>query len=145
MTLQDILKFKGTKVFSTYPDATLQEAVHELVRHRIGALLVCDRDTECGEKVRGIITERDILYACGAGKPLGATFVEEIMTRDLRTAKPTDSIEDAMEIMTHSRVRHLPILANDRLVGIVSIGDVVKVQHDRLAMENQFMKDYIRS
>jgi CBS domain-containing protein len=144
MTLHDILKSKGTAVHLIGPQATLQDAVGELVRHRIGSLLVCDRDPESGEQVRGIVTERDVLYACDAGKPLSEVKVADVMSRNLITGSPADSVEDAMGLMTQHRIRHLPVLAKGRLVGMVSIGDVVKAQHHQLAMENHFMRDYIR-
>ncbi len=144
MTLHDILKSKGTSVHVISPESTLGDVVKELVRHRIGSLLVCDRDPESGEQVRGIITERDILYACAAGKPLGEVKVAEVMTRELITGSPNETLEDAMGLMTKHRIRHLPVLAKGRLVGMVSIGDVVKAEHHVLAMENHFMRDYIR-
>ena len=146
MTLSEILKAKGSAVFTIHPSATLQEVTQELVRHNVGAMVVCDRDLELGERLLGIITERDITRACAAGKgPLADIHVEEVMTTRLVTGSPNDSVEATMGLMTNHRIRHLPVLAEGRLVGIISIGDVVKSQHDRLAMENQFMKNYITS
>jgi CBS domain-containing protein len=146
MTLSEILKVKGSTVFTIHPEATLQEVVQELVRNNVGAILVCGRDLEQGERLLGIITERDITRICAAGRgPLAEIRVEEVMTTRLVTGSPSDSVEAAMGLMTSHRIRHVPVLAEGRLVGIVSIGDVVKSQHDRLAMENQFMKKYITS
>jgi CBS domain-containing protein len=126
-------------------DATLADAAQTLVEHKIGALLV-SQSPEGGEaQPVGIITERDILYSCAADNlPLATTRVAEIMTTELITGSPGDAVESVMGLMTSKRIRHLPVFAEGRLVGIVSIGDIVKAQHDRLAMENRFMKDYIQ-
>ena len=145
MNLAEILKSKGATVYTVAPDATLEQAVSRLVDHNIGSLVVCGRDVDQGEHPIGIITERDILHACSSrsGHKLETTRVEEVMSTDLSTASPSDAVEDVMGLMTSKRIRHLPVLTEGRLVGLVSIGDIVKAQHDHLAMENQFMKDYI--
>ncbi len=147
MTLADILKAKGSTVFTIGPDAILDQAVSRLIDHNIGSLLVCGRDVEQGERLIGIITERDILHACSSrsGHNLTTTPVKEVMSTELSTGSPTDAVEQVMGLMTQRRIRHLPVLANGRLVGLISMGDIVKAQHDRLAMENQFMKDYIHT
>lgn len=146
MTLNEILKAKGTTVYTIGPQATLEEIIQELARQNVGSLLVCERDPTAGEQLLGIVTERDIVHVCAAGKgSLAEIKVAEVMSTELITGSPDDSVEETMGLMTKRRIRHLPILSKGRLVGIVSIGDVVKAQHDRLAMENQFMKDYIRS
>ncbi len=146
MLLQDILAVKGNAVYTIGPDATLTEGVQRLVEHNVGSLLVSERDSAGEERLLGIITERDILHACARGPcPMGGVTVREVMSPNLVTASPEDGVEEAMGLMTTKRVRHLPVLASGRLVGLVSIGDVVKAQHERLAMENRFMKDYITS
>jgi CBS domain-containing protein len=146
MTLSDILKAKGSTVHTIHAEASLQEATQALVRHNVGALVVCDRDLQTGERLLGIITERDITRVCAADRgPLSGIRVAEVMTTRLLTGSLQDSVEDTMGLMTSHRIRHVPVLAEGRMVGIVSIGDVVKSQHDRLAMENQFMKNYITS
>jgi CBS domain-containing protein len=95
--------------------------------------------------VVGIITERDLLHAQVEDRgPFSLVKVGEVMTTTLITASPTDSVEQIMGLMTTNRVRHLPVLDQGRLVGIISIGDVVKAQLERLAMENRFLKDYIQ-
>jgi CBS domain-containing protein len=144
MTLAEILKVKGTVVYTIVPELLLDEAIREMVRHNVGSLLVCSRDVAEGERLLGIITERDIIHFCASGKcQLSEVRVAEVMTTRVLTGTPGDSVEATMGLMTANRVRHLPILSEGRLVGLVSIGDVVKSQHDRLAMENQFMKNYI--
>jgi len=146
MTLQEILAAKGTKVFTIQADATLEDAVEQLVKQRIGSLVVCDRHLTEGEQLVGIVTERDLLYHLAARKDsLSEVKVSDIMTRDVITGTTDEPVEQVMGIMTAKRIRHLPILSEGRLVGMVSIGDVVKAQHDKLALENRFMKDYIQS
>jgi CBS domain-containing protein len=145
MNLHDILAAKGSGVFGTTPEATLAEAVADLVEKRVGALLVfSDEDPERRRPV-GIVTERDILYYCSRGKvELRRSKVVEVMTTSLITATPDDSVEQVLGLMTAKRIRHVPVLAEGRLLGIVSIGDLVKAQTDQLAIENRFLKDYIR-
>ena len=145
MNLEEILKSKGSTVFTIGAEATLEQAISRLVDHNIGSLVVCDRDVEQGERPIGIITERDILHACSSrsGHDLATTRVEEVMSTDLSKASPADLVENMMGLMTKKRIRHLPVVTDGRLVGLVSIGDIVKAQHDHLAMENQFMRDYI--
>jgi CBS domain-containing protein len=146
VTLQDILGVKGHAVYRIDSQATLAEAARTLVEHKVGSLLVFHQPAGEEEQLAGIITERDILYSCAADNyPLETTQVAEIMTAELITGTPEDAVEDVMGLMTSKRIRHLPVLAEGKLLGIVSIGDIVKAQHDRLAMENRFMKDYIRS
>ena len=146
MTLSDILAVKGTKVFTISPETTLDEVVRQLVSHRVGSLLVC-RDGEAqADCLQGIVTERDILYCCARGDyDLTKLRVSEVLSTTLVTGAPGDSVEAIMGVTTTKRIRHLPVLAEGRLIGIISIGDVVKAQHDHLAMENRFMKDYIQS
>ena len=144
MKLQDILSVKGSTVHWISGEATLQDVVARLMEHRVGSLVVLQSDAAGQEKLVGIITDRDILYASMAGKPpLGEVTVAEAMSTALVTATPGDEVEDVMGLMTTRRIRHLPVLADGRLAGIISIGDVVKAQHDRLALENRFLKDYI--
>jgi CBS domain-containing protein len=147
MKVEDILGVKGRVVHCIGSDATLQEVVALLIEHRIGALVVSRPSaTSPGEELAGIITERDILHCCAAGsRPLAEVKVSEVMSAPLIAGTLDDELEEVMGLMTTRRIRHLPVLCEGRLVGIVSIGDVVKAQHERLATENRFMKDYIGS
>lgn len=146
MILQDILSAKGSAVHTIAPGTKLDEVAHTLVEHRIGSLLVARLGPAGEQELLGIVTERDILYHCAKSNlPLAAVEVTTVMSSPLITAAPTDSIEQIMGLMTDKRIRHLPVIQEGRLIGLVSIGDLVKTQHDRLAMENRFMKDYIRS
>ncbi len=144
MTLRDILIAKGNAVYTIEPEATLAEAARKMVKQRVGSLLVTRRDVHNGETLEGIITERDILYHCAAERhDIWQSPVGSVMTSKLITGSPDDSLETTMGVMTRNRIRHLPVLNEGRLVGMVSIGDVVKAEHNHLAMENRFMKDYI--
>jgi CBS domain-containing protein len=146
MTLHEILQAKGTEIHSIGPDATLDEVIRELVRYNIGSLIVCESAAR-GTDIRmiGIITERDVMRkqdACPA--PLPQIRVADTMTHHLITAEPDDRIEHAMRLMTQHRIRHLPVLQQGQLCGVISIGDIVKAHHDQLEMENHFMTSYIR-
>ena len=144
MTLYEILKAKGSTVYTVDPEASLQDVTQELVRHNVGSLVVCHRDLDCGEQLLGIITERDIIRFCASGSAcLTDVRVAAVMTTKVVTGSPSDAVETVMGVMTTNRIRHLPVISNGRLVGVISIGDIVKSQHDQLAMENQFMKNYI--
>jgi CBS domain-containing protein len=144
MMLQDILAAKGSTVYAISSQATLEDVVQSLVKHNCGSLVVCAADDCQQGRLLGIITERDILRAVAKNPAeLDRLKVADVMTRDVVTGTPTDTVEDTMGLLTDRRVRHLPILDNDRLVGIISIGDVVKAQHDALTMENHYLKSYI--
>jgi CBS domain-containing protein len=143
MLLQDILRQKGSAVHTIRPEATLDDVVQTLVRHNCGSLVVTAADSS--SSMLGIITERDILKACAAKRaPLDQVRVSEAMTtKDVAMGTPADSVEETMGTMTNRRIRHLPVVADGRLIGIVSIGDIVKAQHDHLTMENHYLKTYI--
>jgi CBS domain-containing protein len=157
MLLSDILQAKGSAVYAVAPDQTVGDAVRKLAEHGVGSMLVCETLPDGDSKLVGIITERDLLLAhAGRKGPAAArtpaagqcswmhTKVSELMSTDLVTAAPTDSVDAVMGLMTSRRIRHLPVLENGRVIGVVSIGDVVKAQHDHLAVENRYMKDYIQ-
>jgi CBS domain-containing protein len=140
MTIRTILQAKGNQVFKTEPQETLSVVVKQLVYHRCGSLLVCQ-----GEELVGIITERDILRASAAEEyNLETTTVAELMTSDLVTGTLDDSISETMGLLTERRIRHLPILDDGKLAGIISIGDVVKAQYAKLNIENHYLKSYIQ-
>jgi CBS domain-containing protein len=144
--IQDIISAKGSVVHTIAPGTMLDEVAHTLVERRIGSLLVARQGPSGEQELLGIVTERDILYHCAKSNlPLAAVEVTTVMSSPLITAAPGDSIDKVMGLMTDKRIRHIPVLAEGRLIGLVSIGDLVKAQHDNLAMENRFMKDYIRS
>ena len=140
MKLQEILRVKGTGVHKIGPEASLAEVVQRLVEYGCGSLLVCD-----GDRMVGIITERDILRACAAkAAPLEEIQVTVHMTVEVVTGSPGDDVSDIMGLMTSKRIRHLPIMEDAKLAGMISIGDVVKAQHAHLSVENQYLKEYIQ-
>jgi CBS domain-containing protein len=141
MLLKDILATKGTAVLTIQDTASLSDVVQELVKHNIGSLIVC-----AGETMVGIITERDILKAVAqADIDLLRTPVRERMSVHLITAAPDDEVETVMGLMTQRRFRHLPVLENGKLAGMISIGDLVKAHHALMAIENQQLRSYIQS
>ncbi len=147
MTLQDILNVKGSKVFTIDESATLGDVVQKLVHCNCGSLIVMGANRhDAHTRMVGIISERDILRACAAQRgPLEETPVTAAMTCDVVTASPSDSIEETMQLMTERRVRHLPIMQDDQLLGLVSIGDLVKSHHEQCVLENHYLKTYIQS
>ncbi|HWA96934.1 MAG TPA: CBS domain-containing protein [Pirellulales bacterium] len=146
MILQDILRLKGSEVYAIRPQATLGDVVRSMMEHRCGALLVC-ADADCGRGIVGIITERDILRACAERNGSIADIpISDYMTVDLVTGTPENSIEYIMGVMTDHRIRHLPVLDEEhRLLGMISIGDLVKAQHHQTIVENHYLKSYIQS
>ena len=141
MLVQHILADKGSAVHSCSPDDTLADVVDLLVGHNIGSLVVLR-----GGEMVGIITERDILRACAATHgPLDSLRVEDRMTRCPISSSPEEEIDEIMRVMTERRIRHVPVVENCRLIGMISIGDTVKAQHDELSRENYYLKSYIQS
>lgn len=141
MTIAAILGHKGAEVFSVTSDVSLREAIALLAERRIGAIPVID-----GGEVRGIFSERDairLLAAQEAAAVLDA-LVGSVMTEPPLTVSPGDSVLAALSLMTHRRVRHLPVVEDGRVVGIVSIGDLVKYRIDRIETEAAAMRDYIQ-
>jgi CBS domain-containing protein len=145
MLLQDILREKGTAIHTIDPDSTLDDVVQRLVQHNCGSLVVCPASQRsAAPRLVGIITERDILRYCAARRgPLDRVRVAEVMTRDVIIAAPEDEIGHVMGLMTVNRIRHLPVVSEGELVGLISIGDVVKAQHAQMALENHYLKTYL--
>ena len=140
MNVASILKSKGKNVVTTRPDAKIAEVVRELKDERIGALVVSEDKIE----VLGIISERDIVRGLADhGLDLLDMRVDELMTREVFTCAPTDRTSKLMAKITERRIRHLPVIENGALCGIVSIGDVVKVRLDEIESEANALRDYI--
>jgi CBS domain-containing protein len=139
MRLAQILEAKGAEVVTTRPDTTIAQAVALLVDHNIGAVVVVEEEGPVG-----ILSERDLLRFLAGGPPdLVGTRVSELMTAGMVTGTPYDRVSRAMTIMTEQRIRHLPILDAGRLVGIVSIGDLVNALRKAFEEENVHLKAYI--
>lgn len=140
MNVATILKHKGGRVVSIHADETLAEAARLLSREGIGAVLVRDPHG----KVVGIISERDVVrQVAQSGEHALKTTVGQCMTRDVVFCTPTDSIDRVMAMMTERRFRHLPVMDRSELVGIISIGDVVKNRIAETEMEAQALRQYI--
>ncbi len=127
MNIQSILATKGTDVVTIRPQQSIREAIVSLVGHNIGSLVVVN---DAGQPV-GILSERDIIRAVTKNERLFSLPVSAVMSREWITGVPQDDLESVAHIMTEKRIRHIPVVAHGTLVGIVSIGDVVKAQRDR--------------
>ena len=140
MTIAAILKHKGHNVVSVDPTATVPEVAATLHKNRIGAVLVIDR----ADQLLGIVSERDVVTSIASN---GARTLEmtagQLMTRAVHTAHPDMTVEEAMRKMTMGRIRHLPVVQHDTIVGMVSIGDVVKSRIMRQDTEVDSLKAYI--
>ena len=142
MKTQDILNSKGAKVWCIREDQSIFDALEVLVQHKIGALVVLDKN----ESVIGIISERDVVRVCYQDrKGFDVLPVSKVMTRVVVSAHLNDPIEQLMVLMTRNRVRHLPIIENKKLVGLVSIGDVVKANFQETAENNKQLMEYLFS
>ncbi|MDP6444037.1 MAG: CBS domain-containing protein [Pirellulaceae bacterium] len=140
MKLRDVLSAKDNALQTIEPSASLAQVVAKLVDANCGSLIVVDADV-----MVGIITERDILRTVATcGDPLAEIEVYERMTGDVITGDPNDDIQSAMATMTNHRIRHLPVMKDGSLSGMISIGDLVKTQQDLLAVENHYLKTYIQ-
>jgi CBS domain-containing protein len=140
MRIKDILRQKGTEVVTIAPMATVHDAIDRLNQHNIGALIVAAKNGA----VVGIISERDILRETSERcDRLKVTLVGDIMTRDVIIGVPDDELDYVMAVMTKNRIRHLPVMNGPELVGMISIGDVVRAHLDETEFENRMLKDYI--
>ena len=142
MTVKAILSVKGSEVVSIEPTASLASAANLLAQRRIGSLVVLG----AAGRLAGILSERDIVRAVGEGGAAAMEWpVAQIMTRTAVTCTPDEPVESLMERMTSGKFRHMPVLDKNRLVGIVSIGDVVKDRVQAMERETEAMRDYIQS
>ena len=144
MNVKAILAAKklGGDIISIEPTADLATAAKLLSKHRIGSVVILG----AGERLVGILSERDIVRAVseqGAGAL--ALPVGQVMTRDVATCGEDDTVASIMERMTAGKFRHMPVVANGRLVGLISIGDVVKQRVEEIEGESEAMRDYIRT
>lgn len=140
MTVRSILEAKGRDVVVIAPTDTLSQAVAVLNQHRIGALVVCDDS----RRILGILSERDVVGALGMKKAEALNLpVSEVMTRKVQVCHERHTINQVMEIMTRNRFRHMPVEENGKLVGIISIGDVVKRRIKDVEREAEEIRTYI--
>jgi len=137
--VSEILRGKGTDVLKIDASATVFDAIKKIVEMNVGSILVTE-----GDDVVGIMTERDYLRKIAVhGRTSRETLVAEIMTSPLVYVTPDTSIEESMAIMTDRRIRHLPVVENDDVVGIISIGDLVKFQTREQSFQIQYLTEYI--
>ena len=142
MIVDTILQLKGTAVHTLRDSDTLGDAVSMLNSHNIGAIVIVG----AGERVIGILSERDIVRQLGKNPSAAlAQAIGSVMTRSVVTCDRTTAISDVMERMTHRRIRHMPVVDGDRLTGIISIGDVVKLKIEEVEHEAEVLREYIAS
>ncbi len=139
MLVAEILKTKGDAVFTIGPDETVAAAAAQLVARQVGALIVCEND-----RVAGVLSERDVVRALARdGADALKRPVRDHMTSEVIFAEPAEGVDALMGRMTDRRIRHLPVMKDERLCGVVSIGDVVKCQIDDATREAESLKSYI--
>ena len=137
--VSEILRGKGTDVLKIDASSTVFDAIKKIVDKNVGSILVTE-----GDEVVGIMTERDYLRKIAVlGRTSHETLVNEIMTAPLVYVTPETTIEESMAIMTDRRIRHLPVVENEDVVGIISIGDLVKFQSREQSFQIQYLTDYI--
>ena len=137
--IAEILRGKDAEVLKIDASATVFDAIKKIVEHNVGSILVTD-----GDDVVGIMTERDYLRKIAIfGRTSHDTLVREIMSSPLIYVTPETTIEEAMAIMTDRRIRHLPVVVEEKITGIVSIGDVVKFQSREQSFQIKYLTEYI--
>ena len=141
MRIRDILRRKGDAVATVRPGSTVRELLATLAEHNIGAVVV----SPDGVAIGGIASERDVVrHMHRRGAALLDAPVSEIMTAEVRTCGPDDAVDGLRHVMTERRIRHVPVVVNGRLVGIVSIGDIVKSAIDELETEREYLVGYLQ-
>jgi CBS domain-containing protein len=139
MHVAAVLKRKGSNVVSITPDKTIAEAVTVLTENHIGAVLVLDSP----DSVCGIFSERDVIYGLAThGADIMTQRVETLMSRDVHLCSPKDTIAAVMNVMTQQRIRHLPVVEDGKLLGVISIGDVVKQRLIDTELDLETLRDY---
>lgn len=142
MAVAQILKQKGTAVQTVRPGDTVQAIVDTLAKHRIGAVVVVN----ASGGIAGIVSERDVVKAmAGDAAAVVSKTAADIMTSKVRTCSPGDTEAGLAALMTEHRIRHLPVVSNGKLAGMISIGDVVKLRIEMMEREAEEMKSYIAS
>jgi len=139
MTLASIINRSGGTVISIGPDATVFEAIGRMVEHNVGSILVTE-----GDALRGIFTERDYLRRIALeGRTSRETHVRDVMTSDLVTVEPTATVDDCLGLVTERKIRHLPVLSDGELLGVVSIGDLVRARLEEAKGEVEGLKHFV--
>ncbi|MDQ7992927.1 MAG: CBS domain-containing protein [Propionicimonas sp.] len=142
MKIEDVVRAKGTDVVTIEPTATVKQLLDMLAEHNIGAVVV----STDGRHIEGIVSERDVVRRLASlGAAVLDAAVSAIMTANVKTCTPADSIEDTAREMTYSRFRHLPVVVDGELKAVVSIGDVVKYRIDQLTDERNHLLGYLHA
>jgi CBS domain-containing protein len=136
--VKDMLKDKGLEVIALDSSATVDAAVHKMVERNIGAILIMEE----GNFV-GMFTERDVLKCWVSHGSSEQVALKDVMSKSIRIVEPDDDLEYVMTIMTHERIRHLPVIERGKMVGLVSMRDVVKYHVGNLEAEVHYLKDYM--
>jgi CBS domain-containing protein len=139
MRISDVLRAKGDEVVTVEPDITVRELVAVLTEHNVGAVVVAQEPTD----ILGIVSERDIVRGLAAGPEVLEQPVQSIMTTEVHSCEPQESVDSLMHLMTEQRVRHVPVVVDGRLAGIISIGDVVKSRIGELEFERDQLTSYV--
>ena len=141
MTVRAILDSKGRQIQSVEPDARLAAAIKVLSERKIGAVLVMSKG-----QIEGILSERDIVRVLGErGAAVLDETVDAVMTRKVVTCKQSDTVGAIMEMMTSGKFRHLPVVESDKVVGLISIGDIVKWRVKEYELEQEALREYIKT
>lgn len=145
--VRDLLDAKGSNVVSIRPDATVYRAIEVMVSNNVGSLLILTpHPDEDGSPVAGIFTERDYLRRIALeGRTSRTTRVEDVMTRNVITVSPLNTVQECMQVMTKAKIRHLPVTENDDLCGMISIGDCVRQVSREAQTEVAHLQSYIQS
>lgn len=140
MRIADVLQTKGAQVVTVRADISVRDLLATLAEHRIGAVVV----SADGRSVDGIVSERDIVRALAdRGAAVLSEYVSAIMTSDVETCDPDLDLRELAQVMTHGRFRHMPVTVDGDLIGIVSIGDIVKSRINELEVERDSLSDYV--
>jgi CBS domain-containing protein len=138
MNVSNILEVKGNEVMTVRPADTVRDVARRLIQENVGALVV----SAGGAALDGIISERDISRGVAFhGSSIGSMLASDLMTRGVVTCSPDDRISDTARVMTERRIRHLPVKDGTRIVGIISIGDILKYRLDEVMLETRVLRD----
>jgi CBS domain-containing protein len=143
MLVSDVLQAKGGQVIAIDPEATVQEAIAKMVQKNIGSLPVVDKDG----RLIGLFAERDVVKSFhnqGDNCYIGRLTLSEVMVRNPITCRSSDNVNDIIGQMTEKRAPKIPVIDGEKLVGIISVGDIVKVLYEKVSHENRHLLDYIQ-
>ena len=139
--ISTILDSKGGDVYSISPESSLKQMADEMLAKKIGSLVVTEKDGS----LAGIISERDFLNIVGRhSKDWEDISVSDVMTKEVITANPEDTLEQVMSVMTQHHIRHIPVMGNNKIVGLLALGDIISALLDKSLFQNELLKRYIK-